>query len=101
PEQTLRAIDMWGDFLRRAPAALKLPSFPIWAMEFGATYPYEDETPPGVWFRRPVWGLRQMGFKGSFGQSLECTIDEQIKRIPSHANREGDFYFPRWKQTFI
>ncbi len=101
PEQTLRAIDMWGDFLRRSPAALKLPSFPIWAMEFGATYPYEDETPSGVWARRPVWGLRQMGFKGSFGQSLECTIDEQITKIPSHANRAGDFHFPRWKQTFI
>ena len=101
PKQTLRAIDMWGDFLRRAPAALKLPSFPIWAMEFGATYPYEAETPPGVWVRRPVWGLRQMGFKGSFGQPLECTIDEQITRIPSHANRPGDLDFPQWKRTFI
>ena len=101
PEQTLRAIDMWGDFLRRSPAALKLPSFPIWSMEFGATYPYEDETPPGVWARRPVWGLRQMGFTGSFGQSLECAIDEQIFKIPSHANRAGDFHFPQWKRTFI
>ena len=87
PEQTLRAIDMWGDFLRRSPAELK--------------YPYEDETPPGIWARRPLWGLRQMGFKGSFGQPLECTIDEQITRIPSHAHRAGDFHFPRWKQTFI
>jgi DNA (cytosine-5)-methyltransferase 1 len=101
PEQTLRAIDMWGDFLRRSPTALKLPSFPIWAMEFGATYPYDGETPSEVWARRPVWGLRQMGFKGSFGQSLECTIEEQIKRIPSHANRAGDFLFPQWKRTFI
>lgn len=101
PEQTMRAIDMWGDFLRRSPAALKLPSFPIWAMEFGATYPYEDETPAGVWARRPVWGLRQMGFKGSFGQSLECPIGEQVKRVPSHANRVGDFQFPQWKRTFI
>lgn len=101
PEQTLRAIDMWGDFLRCSPAALKLPSFPIWAMEFGATYPYEDETPSGVWARRPVWGLRQMGFKGSFGQSLECAIDEQITRLPSHARRAGDFHFPQWKRTFI
>ncbi len=101
PEQTLRAIDMWGDFLRCSPVELKLPSFPIWAMEFGATYPYEEETPTGVWTRRPKWGLRQMGFKGSFGQSLECTIDEQITRIPSHANRAGDFHFPQWKRTFI
>ncbi|MFT4227203.1 DNA cytosine methyltransferase [Micropruina sp.] len=101
PEQTLRAIDMWGDFLRRSPSSLKMPSFPIWSMEFGATYPYEDETPPGVWDRRPVWGLRQMGVKGSFGQSLECTVDEQKELIPSHANRYGDYQFPRWKRTFI
>ena len=46
-------------------------------------------------------GLCQMGFKGSFGQSLEGTIDEQITRIPSHAKRAGDFHFPQWKQTFI
>ena len=101
PEQTLRAIDMWGDFLRRSPASLKLPSFPIWSMEFGATYPYLDETPAGVWGRRPVWGFRRMGFKGSFGQSLDCSLDEQLSKIPSHANRQGDFHFPKWKQTFI
>ena len=101
PEQTLQAIDMWGDFLRRSPASVKMPSFPIWSMEFGATYPYEDETPPGVWDRRPVWGLRQMGIKGSFGQSLECSVDEQKERIPSHANRDSDYRFPRWKRTFI
>lgn len=101
PELTLRAIDMWGDFLRRSPASLKLPSFPIWSMEFGATYPFLDETPAGVWVRRPVRGLGRMGFKGSFGQSLDCSLDEQLTRIPSHANRPGDLKFPQWKRTFI
>lgn len=101
PEQTLRAIDMWGDFLRNSPASLKLPSFPIWAMEFGATYPYLDETPAGVWVRRPVRGLSGMGFKGSFGQSLDCPLDEQQTRIPSHANRLSELSFPQWKRNFI
>lgn len=101
PEQTLRAIDMWGDFLRRSPASQKLPSFPIWSMEFGATYPYLDETPAGVWVRRPVWGFSRTGFKGSFGQSLDYSLDEQIARIPSHANRLEEFNFPQWKRTFI
>lgn len=101
PQQTLRAIDMWGDFLRRSPASLKFPSFPIWSMEFGATYPYENETPPGVWNRRPLLGLSQMGVKGVFGQSLECTVNEQKELIPSHANREGDYAFPKWKRAFI
>lgn len=101
PKRTLHAIDMWGDFLRRSPDSVKMPSFPIWSMEFGATYPYEDETPAGVWNRRPVWGLRQMGVRGSFGQSLECSVDAQKTRIPSHANRDSDLRFPRWKRTFI
>lgn len=101
PEQALHAIDMWGDFLRRSPGSLKLPSFPIWSMEFGATYPYDEETPPAIWDRRPVWGLRRMNVRGSFGQDLECSIGEQIGRIPSHANRDGDYQFPRWKRTFI
>ena len=101
PEQTLRAIDMWGDFLHRSPASLKMPSFPIWAMEFRASYPYEDETPPAVWDRCPVWGLRNMGVRGSFGFELEVPVVEQKKLIPSHSNREGDLQFPRWKRTFI
>ena len=102
PDQTLRAVDMWGDFLRRTPGSLKMPSFPIWAMEFGATYPYEDETPPGVWQRRPVWGLRQMNVKGSFGFAVDgLTIPGQKDLIPSHSRRDGDYQFPRWKRTFI
>lgn len=101
PNQTLRAIDMWGDFLRRSPDSLKMPSFPIWSMEFGASYPYEDETPASVWKRRPAWGLRRMNLRGSFGRSLECSVAEQKGLIPSHANREGDVQFPGWKRAFI
>ncbi|WP_265442510.1 DNA (cytosine-5-)-methyltransferase [Flexivirga meconopsidis] len=102
PEGTLHAINMWGDFLRRSPTDLKLPSFPIWAMEFGATYPYEDETPSGVWKRRSSRGFSGMHVLGSFGFTLDgMTIPDQKDLIPSHARREDDFVFPRWKRTFI
>lgn len=102
PELTLRAIDMWGDFLERTPPSLKMPSFPIWSMEFGATYPYEGETPAAVWARRPVWGFRNLGLRGSFGFPLDdLTVPEQRLHIPSHAGREGDLEFPRWKRTYI
>ena len=93
---------MWGDFLARTPDSLKMPSFPIWSMEFGATYPYEDDTPAAVWHRRPVWGLRNMHVRGSFGIPLDhMKIDEQRRHIPSHAGRDGEFKFPRWKCSFI
>lgn len=101
PETTLAAIDMWGDFLSRTPITMKMPSFPIWAMEFGATYPYEDETPPGVWDRRPRSGLRNLGYTGSFGFDLNRPVDEQKELIPSHSRRTGDYEFPRWKRNFI
>lgn len=102
PAGTLTAIDMWSDFLDRTPASLKMPSFPIWAMEFGATYPYEDETPSGVWFRRPRRGFSGMHVLGSFGFELDgLKIPEQHTRIPSHSRREDDFQFPRWKRTFL
>jgi len=102
PDQTLRAIDMWGDFLRRSPSSVKLPSFPVWAMEFGATYPYEETTPPAIWQRRSLRGLSGLGFRGNFGFELDgLSIPEQYDALPSHSRRDGDLEFPRWKQTFI
>lgn len=101
PSLTLRAIDMWGEFLKRSPSTLKMPSFPIWAMEFGATYPFEDDTPSAVWERRRS-GLSGMGVRGNFGFELDgLSIPQQQARIPSHSRRQGDFEFPRWKRTFI
>lgn len=99
PEQTLRAIDMWGDFLQRS-GSVKLPSFPIWAMEFGATYPYDEATPPALWKEQAEHGLT--GFQGSFGSKLDgLTVEQQYQRIPSHSRRPGDYEFPDWKQSFI
>ena len=100
PVQTLRAIDMWNDFLRRSPVELKLPSFPIWAMEFGATYPYEEATPPRAWARKRPRELD--GSAGSFGVPLDgLTSLEQKSLIPSHSRRDGDVEFPTWKRTYI
>nr|WP_254071988.1 DNA (cytosine-5-)-methyltransferase [Rathayibacter sp. VKM Ac-2857] len=100
PDQTKRAIEMWNDFLHLSPADTKLPSFPIWAMEFRATYPYEDFTPPGAWARNRS---RDLDWSyGSFGFPLAgLNSDEQAARIPSHSRRPGDFNFPTWKRTFI
>jgi DNA (cytosine-5)-methyltransferase 1 len=98
--QTSRAIDMWDDFLKRAPEALKLPSFPIWSMEFRATYPYEDATPPAIW---KELGPRDLDHAlGSFGFELKGLAQfEQFELLPSHARRSTDLKFPSWKQTFI
>ncbi len=99
PDQTLRAIDMWGDFLHRS-GSVKLPSFPLWAMEFGSTYPYKTTTPPEIWSRRRPRELDP--YRGSFGTRLDrLTMLEQFEKLPSHARREGDLEFPAWKKAFI
>jgi DNA (cytosine-5)-methyltransferase 1 len=100
PRQTHNAIDMWDDFLKRSPESVKLPSFPIWSMEFRATYPFQDETPPALWKELGRAGLESV--RGSFGIGLDqLTAEQQYERIPSHSRRAGDYTFPRWKQTFI
>lgn len=98
-EQTLRAIDIWDDFLRSSPPSIKLPSFPIWAMEFGATYPYADETPAALQAELGAKGLAKC--RGSFGTPLRgMTVEQQREALPSHGRRL-EFAFPAWKVGFI
>ena len=48
--------------------------FPIWAMEFGATYPFRDKAPRHL-------GLGMItGFKGSFGCSLKGKSEDEVEK---------------------
>ena len=95
PQQFLTYLNAWQEFLDRFPKDEELPSFPIWAMEFGATYPYEDESPTGA-------GLTRLGsFKGSLGLSLRgLSKEEVIAALPPYA-RARTKAFPKWKIDFI
>ena len=88
-------LEAWQEFLVRFPANEQLPSFPIWAMEFGATYPYRDHAPYGI-------GYTKIGhFKGSFGQSLRgLSANEIVARLPTYA-RNAENKLPKWKIDFI
>lgn len=94
PTHYLDVLNIWQEFIERFTAAGGvLPSFPIWSMEFGATYPI-DGLPAGWDGRR---GLCR--YAGSHGQPLRelppwCRRDG----LPSHAKRGT---FPRWKQDFL
>ncbi len=97
--QVKKCLEVWDDFLRRSPSSIELPSFPIWTMEFGATYPYADGTPYAVLRDKGTRGLTK--FRGSHGVSLgQLKPDERWAALPSHARTE-QFEFPRWKQNFI
>ena len=93
--QVTRCLDVWQEFLDRLPEPIKLPSFPIWAMEFGATYPYYADNLGAV----PLATLQ--GTRGCFGTPLRGrTRDEITAELPSHA-RGDELTFPRWKKTFL
>jgi len=98
--QVQECLEVWNDFLVRCPKNVELPSFPLWSMEWGATYPFEVTTPFVLKKRDGIDGLR--GFKGSHGQRIGYfrTIEERWDALPSHA-RTNDKSFPKWKKDFI
>jgi DNA (cytosine-5)-methyltransferase 1 len=94
-DQVIRCLEVWQDFLDHVPKDEKIPH-PLWSMEFGATYPYEDTTPN----RMSLDELRR--YRGAHGQPLTETSDLKIlfKLLPSHAQRDQS-KFPAWKIEFI
>jgi DNA (cytosine-5)-methyltransferase 1 len=99
-QQVQECLEVWSEFLTACPKGLNLPSFPLWSMEWGATYPYEQETPFARKIRHGADGLT--GFCGSHGVKLghKSTLEERWAALPSHARTE-QFEFPKWKQHFI
>ena len=87
-------LEVWEEFLGLVGNEAKMPSFPIWAMEFGASYPYEKRSPSG-------YSQRYLArFNGMFGRSLSGhTKTQQMAALPPYA--QGETLFPRWKARFI
>lgn len=95
PEDSIKYLDAWQNFMDLYPEKDKFPSFPIWAMEFGATYPYIDKTP----FSMNFTGLGQ--YKGCFGRSLKGLLKKQVVlNLPRYALCSCKT-FPNWKINFI
>lgn len=98
-EQIVDCLEVWDDFLHLSPETIELPSFPLWSMEWGATYPFEEETPFAIFQSKGNCGLSK--FRGSHGIPLnELEPSERFSALPSHARVEQD-EFPKWKKDFI
>jgi DNA (cytosine-5)-methyltransferase 1 len=93
--QVIKCLEVWQDFMDRSPRNEELPSFPIWSMEFGASYPFERTTPYAI-------GVRQLRrYKGSHGFDLAiATPNIRFSHLPSYARTEQT-EFPNWKIQFI
>lgn len=95
PETFIKYLSAWQALLDALPKDEDLPSFPIWAMEFGATYPFKPATPTKL-------GLSEIrSFKGALGAPLNGLSDEAVlAALPAYARDPADA-FPQWKIDFI
>ena len=88
-------LSVWQEFVAAFPKDIELPSFPIWAMEFGADYPLDGPTP----HKRGYLGLQD--FKGAFGRPLSgLTPQDTEAALPGYARTKLE-RFPSWKVDFI
>ena len=91
----IRYLDVWQEFIQAFPTEIDLPSFPIWAMEFGADYPVKGPSPHEQ-------GFKDMGaYRGAFGMSLKGASPLEVKALlPGYACTKTS-ELPGWKIEFI
>jgi DNA (cytosine-5)-methyltransferase 1 len=88
------ALEVWDLFLRNYPKERRKPWFPIWAAEFGATYPFSTVAPATV----PASALKL--FKGALGAPITGRNKaELIDGLPPYARSERAM--PAWKTRFL
>lgn len=92
--QVVNCLDVWQEFISLYPKDEEILS-PIWSMEFGANYPYDEITPYAI-------GYHNLGsYFGNHGKPLSGLSPEEVmKSLPAYAKREQD-KFPKWKIKFI
>lgn len=94
-DEKIEVIDIWQELISKIPKEHKLPSFPIWSMEFGATYPFEEITP----YASSTKAL--INVKGKFGVNLKgLSRKDKFENLPSYAKTEQT-EFPSWKKNYI
>lgn len=76
-----------------------LPTFPIWAMEFGATYCYDGAAP---YYQK---SKQLANKKGKFGEEIiGNSKDDYLLHLPNYAQgkpKGNTRQFPDWKKFFI
>jgi DNA (cytosine-5)-methyltransferase 1 len=95
--ETIRQLKVWQNFVS---LTLRngghLPQFPVWAMEFGADYPYEACAP------RFLDKSALLGKHGKLGTMIDGkTFEECINQLPIYAQTGKKHEFPKWKIKYI
>ena len=94
---TREQLNLWQDFIDQTIAhGRKIPRFPIWAMEFGADYEYEEKAPA----YQTIEELTKK--KGHLGNPIVGRTKRQcLNCLPIYAQTAADKKFPDWKISYI
>ena len=90
-------LSVWQEFIDNVIASGDpIPSFPIWAMEFGATYSFEGLAPA-------YQGIDELiGKRGKLGNRISGkSIEECLQCLPNYAQTRVSIEFPQWKKRYI
>lgn len=97
-ETTKNHLAVWQEFLNNLKPE-EIPRFPIWAMEFGANYPFENKAPVNL----SVKELKNK--KGTFGSLIQGnSFNDMLKCLPTYAQngvKPNQTEFPHWKKYYI
>ncbi|MFP9118349.1 DNA cytosine methyltransferase [Flavobacterium sp. RNTU_13] len=96
-EETRVHLNIWQEFLDQLyKHGGKLPTFPIWAMEFGANYEYEEVAPA-------FQTVKQLeNKKGKLGSIVKgSSLEDCLTYLPNYATTNKSKKFPSWKIQFI
>ena len=95
--ETIRQLKVWQNFVSLTlHNGGHIPQFPVWAMEFGADYPYESCAP------RYLDKNLLLGKHGKLGTIIDGkTFDECISQLPIYAQSSKKNMFPSWKIKYI
>lgn len=94
---TKKQLALWQEFINYTVAAGdNIPQFPIWAMEFGATYDFKEIAPA-------FQTLSQLrGKRGKLGTIIRGkSIADCIASLPIYAQTNRSKVFPKWKIRYI
>lgn len=90
-------LSVWQEFIDLTIAhGEEIPRFPIWAMEFGASYDYEEKAPY-------LQGVERLnGKRGHLGKVIRGkSLDECLSMLPVYAQSTSSEQFPDWKIRYI
>lgn len=94
--KTLKHILHWESFVKNVKnMGDQIPRFPIWSMEFGATYPFLEKATK----HHKLSEINRK--KGKFGISINASSVEDLEYyLPKYSLSSQDI-FPKWKINYI